>query len=125
MKETKLELIVGIFVLIGLAALAYLAIKLGKLEVVGTHQHLGLRLDDITESQSDAGPPHIVSSRCHRSPSCWRLGNQITRSTEPGQGNCGIGSSGGRRPRLADYVAEMKPTGRAIAAGRVLELATL
>jgi len=38
MKDTKLELIVGVFVLIGIAALAYLAIKLGKLEIVGGHQ---------------------------------------------------------------------------------------
>ena len=38
MKDTKLELIVGVFVLIGLAALAYLAIKLGKLEIIGSNQ---------------------------------------------------------------------------------------
>ena len=38
MKPGKLELIVGVFVLIGIAALAYLAIKLGKLEVVGGNQ---------------------------------------------------------------------------------------
>lgn len=35
MKAGKLELIVGVFVLVGIAALAYLAIKLGKLEVIG------------------------------------------------------------------------------------------
>src|SRR5439155_487806 len=35
MHDTKLELIVGVFVLVGMAALAYLAIKLGKLEVIG------------------------------------------------------------------------------------------
>jgi len=38
MKETKLELIVGVFVLVGLAALTYLAVKLGKLEVIGVDQ---------------------------------------------------------------------------------------
>ena len=38
MKATKLELIVGVFVLIGIAALAYLAIKLGKLEIIGSNQ---------------------------------------------------------------------------------------
>jgi phospholipid/cholesterol/gamma-HCH transport system substrate-binding protein len=37
-KPGKLELIVGVFVLIGIAALAYLAIKLGKLEVIGGNQ---------------------------------------------------------------------------------------
>ena len=35
MNNTKLELIVGVFVLVGIAALAYLAVKLGKLEVIG------------------------------------------------------------------------------------------
>ncbi len=35
MKDTKLELIVGVFVLVGIAALTYLAVKLGKLEVIG------------------------------------------------------------------------------------------
>jgi len=35
MEKAKLELVVGIFVLVGLACLAYLSIKLGKLEVVG------------------------------------------------------------------------------------------
>jgi phospholipid/cholesterol/gamma-HCH transport system substrate-binding protein len=34
-KDTKLEITVGIFVLIGIAALTYLAVKLGKLEMVG------------------------------------------------------------------------------------------
>ncbi len=35
MERTKLELIVGVFVLIGIVCLAYLSIKLGKLEVIG------------------------------------------------------------------------------------------
>lgn len=35
MEKTKLELIVGVFVLIGIACLAYLSIKLGKLELIG------------------------------------------------------------------------------------------
>jgi len=35
MHDTKLELIVGVFVLVGITALAYMAIKLGKLEVIG------------------------------------------------------------------------------------------
>ena len=35
MKDTKLEITVGIFVLVGIAALTYLAVKLGKLEMVG------------------------------------------------------------------------------------------
>lgn len=35
MKDAKLELIVGVFVLAGIAALTYLAVKLGKLEVIG------------------------------------------------------------------------------------------
>ncbi len=35
MERTKLELIVGVFVLVGVVCLAYLSIKLGKLEVIG------------------------------------------------------------------------------------------
>jgi len=34
-ERTKLELIVGVFVLIGIVCLGYLSIKLGKLEVIG------------------------------------------------------------------------------------------
>ena len=35
MEKAKLELVGGIFVLIGIACLAYLSIKLGKLELIG------------------------------------------------------------------------------------------
>lgn len=35
MKSVKLELVVGMFVLAGLLALAWLSIKLARLEVVG------------------------------------------------------------------------------------------
>jgi len=37
MGNTKLELVVGVFVLAGIACLGYLSIKLGKLEVIGGH----------------------------------------------------------------------------------------
>jgi phospholipid/cholesterol/gamma-HCH transport system substrate-binding protein len=37
MEKAKLELIVGVFVLIGLICLTYLSVKLGKLEVIGGH----------------------------------------------------------------------------------------
>ena len=35
MEKTRLELIVGLFVLAGIVCLAYLSIKLGKLELIG------------------------------------------------------------------------------------------
>ncbi|TKB65350.1 MAG: outer membrane lipid asymmetry maintenance protein MlaD [Nitrospira sp.] len=35
MEKTKLELVVGAFVLVGLVCLAYLSVKLGKLELIG------------------------------------------------------------------------------------------
>jgi phospholipid/cholesterol/gamma-HCH transport system substrate-binding protein len=35
MEKSKLELTVGVFVLVGLVCLGYLSIKLGKLEVIG------------------------------------------------------------------------------------------
>jgi len=49
MNDTKIEVIVGIFVLIGNAALTYLAVKLGKLEVIGSsHQrHIQAEFDSV------------------------------------------------------------------------------
>ncbi len=35
MEKTKLEMVVGVFMLVGIVCLAYLSIKLGKLEMVG------------------------------------------------------------------------------------------
>jgi phospholipid/cholesterol/gamma-HCH transport system substrate-binding protein len=35
MEKAKLELVVGVFVLIGIVCLGYLSIKLGKLELIG------------------------------------------------------------------------------------------
>jgi phospholipid/cholesterol/gamma-HCH transport system substrate-binding protein len=35
MEKPKLEMVVGVFVLIGMVCLAYLSIKLGKLEIIG------------------------------------------------------------------------------------------
>jgi phospholipid/cholesterol/gamma-HCH transport system substrate-binding protein len=56
MKDTKLELIVGVFVLIGLAALAYMAIKLGKLEIIGGHQRdIQAVFDSVAGLKTGAG----------------------------------------------------------------------
>ena len=56
MKDTKLELVVGVFVLIGIAALAYLAIKLGKLEIVGGHQRdIQAVFDSVAGLKTGAG----------------------------------------------------------------------
>ncbi len=40
MNHTRTEISVGIFVLIGMACLAYLAIRLGKLELYGAHGYV-------------------------------------------------------------------------------------
>lgn len=45
MKDAKLELIVGVFVLVGIAALTYLAVKLGKLEVIGGGNHVEIQAE--------------------------------------------------------------------------------
>jgi phospholipid/cholesterol/gamma-HCH transport system substrate-binding protein len=45
MKDAKLELIVGVFVLVGIAALTYLAVKLGKLEVIGGGHNLEIHAE--------------------------------------------------------------------------------
>ncbi len=39
MKKASLETVVGIFVLIGIICLAYLSIKLGKMEIIGGHYY--------------------------------------------------------------------------------------
>jgi phospholipid/cholesterol/gamma-HCH transport system substrate-binding protein len=48
MNRSNLELVVGIFVLVGLACLAYLAIHLGKLEVIGRGYQLYAVFDNVS-----------------------------------------------------------------------------
>jgi phospholipid/cholesterol/gamma-HCH transport system substrate-binding protein len=48
MKRANLELGVGIFVLVGLACLAYLAIHLGKMEVLGGGYQVVAEFDNIS-----------------------------------------------------------------------------
>ena len=45
MNNTKLELIVGVFVLVGIAALTYLAVKLGRLEVIGSGHNMEIQAE--------------------------------------------------------------------------------
>ena len=40
MNQSRLEIIVGIFVLVGVVCLAYLAVRLGKLEVLGNSGYI-------------------------------------------------------------------------------------
>jgi phospholipid/cholesterol/gamma-HCH transport system substrate-binding protein len=48
MKKGNLELGVGIFVLAGLAGLAYLAVHLGKMEVWGTGYQVSAKFDNVS-----------------------------------------------------------------------------
>lgn len=48
MKRGNLELTVGIFVLAGLACLAYLAIHLGKMEIIGSGYKVAATFDNIS-----------------------------------------------------------------------------
>jgi phospholipid/cholesterol/gamma-HCH transport system substrate-binding protein len=48
MKRGNLELMVGIFVLAGLACLAYLAIHLGKMEVIGSGYKVHATFDNVS-----------------------------------------------------------------------------
>ncbi|WP_447974241.1 outer membrane lipid asymmetry maintenance protein MlaD [Nitrospira sp. Kam-Ns4a] len=57
MERAKLELVVGLFVLVGLACLGYLSIKLGKLELVGGHYY---RLEAEFTSASGLKPGATV-----------------------------------------------------------------
>ncbi|HXV81630.1 MAG TPA: outer membrane lipid asymmetry maintenance protein MlaD [Candidatus Binatia bacterium] len=58
MTQTRTEIVVGFFVLVGIACLGYLAIKLGKLEVLGSQGYVvsaefpsvaGLKIGDPVE----------------------------------------------------------------------------
>jgi phospholipid/cholesterol/gamma-HCH transport system substrate-binding protein len=48
MKRGSLELVVGVFVLAGLACLAYLAVHLGKLELLGSGYRIVANFDNIS-----------------------------------------------------------------------------
>jgi phospholipid/cholesterol/gamma-HCH transport system substrate-binding protein len=49
MEKAKLELVVGVFVLIGIVCLGYLSIKLGKLEVIGGDlYHIEAEFDTVS-----------------------------------------------------------------------------
>ncbi|MFH1595630.1 MAG: outer membrane lipid asymmetry maintenance protein MlaD [Pseudomonadota bacterium] len=48
MKRGNLELVVGLFVLLGLSCLAYLAIHLGKMEVWGSGYQVTAQFDNIS-----------------------------------------------------------------------------
>ncbi|MBM4119492.1 MAG: outer membrane lipid asymmetry maintenance protein MlaD [Nitrospira sp.] len=49
MEKAKLELVVGVFVLIGIGCLGYLSIKLGKLEVIGGDRyHIEAEFDTVS-----------------------------------------------------------------------------
>jgi phospholipid/cholesterol/gamma-HCH transport system substrate-binding protein len=54
MKRGGLELLVGVFVLAGLACLAYLAIHLGKLEVIGKGYQIYANFDNISGLKTGA-----------------------------------------------------------------------
>jgi phospholipid/cholesterol/gamma-HCH transport system substrate-binding protein len=54
MKKGNLELVVGVFVLAGLACLAYLAVHLGKMEVFGHGYQVSANFDNISGLKSGA-----------------------------------------------------------------------
>jgi phospholipid/cholesterol/gamma-HCH transport system substrate-binding protein len=54
MRRANLELIVGIFVLLGLACLAYLAINLGKVEIYGKGFQVFALFDNISGLKTGA-----------------------------------------------------------------------
>lgn len=54
MRRRNLELVVGIFVLLGLACLAYLAINLGKMEIYGTGYQIYATFDNVSGLKTGA-----------------------------------------------------------------------
>ncbi len=57
MSQTRVELVVGVFVLLGLAALTYLSVRLGKLEVLGS---AGYHISAVFTSVSGLKPGAVV-----------------------------------------------------------------
>ena len=56
MKKSSVEMVVGVFVLIGLVCVAYLTIKLGKMEWLGENHYMVLaRFDSVSGLRSGAG----------------------------------------------------------------------
>lgn len=56
MKKSSVELMVGVFVLIGLICVAYLTIKLGKMEWLGdNHYLLSANFDSVSGLRTGAG----------------------------------------------------------------------
>lgn len=55
MNSAKLELTVGIFMLIGIICLGYLSIKLGKMELIGgNNYHITARFDSVSGLKTGA-----------------------------------------------------------------------
>ncbi len=54
MRRTNLELTVGVFVLLGMACLAYLAINLGKMEVYGDGYQIFAMFDNVSGLKTGA-----------------------------------------------------------------------
>jgi phospholipid/cholesterol/gamma-HCH transport system substrate-binding protein len=54
MRRTNLELTVGVFVLLGLACLAYLAINLGKMEIYGEGYQIFAIFDNVSGLKTGA-----------------------------------------------------------------------
>ncbi len=54
MKRSSLELVVGVFVVVGLICLAYVAIHLGKMEVWGTGYQLYAVFDNVSGLKTGA-----------------------------------------------------------------------
>ena len=54
MRRANLELIVGVFVLLGLACLAYLAINLGKMEIYGEGYQIFAVFDNVSGLKTGA-----------------------------------------------------------------------
>lgn len=54
MRRTNLELTVGVFVLLGMACLAYLAINLGKMEIYGEGYQIFAMFDNVSGLKTGA-----------------------------------------------------------------------
>ena len=92
MRRANLEMTVGFFVLIGLACLAYLAINLGKMEVIGTGYQVFANFENASGLKTGAAV-EVAGVEVGRVDSI-----QITPMPPgPNQSEVGAGGQGARR----------------------------
>ena len=91
MRRTNLEMTVGVFVLLGMACLAYLAINLGKMEIIGKGYQIFATFDNVSGLKTGA-PVEVAGVEVGQVDSI-----QLTPIPGPGRHEIAAGGQGARR----------------------------